>query len=148
MLLICMTIFVQQIQAKTDLREDMENYIQTLLVELKHAPQGSFLILNIKHSEKFVQFAGSNVEPLALDFPIRQLSRAQMQRAHDFFSSLNIHPEELELTAYPSGAVNGSIETYNFVFHKGTRIPAELTTDILLHVFGVTDPYDIIPEMQ
>jgi len=132
-------------QHSSDSKEEMKNYLETLLVELISMPEGAFLTLNIRNTDNFVQFAGSRVEALVFDLPTQQLSRKQKKRAYHFFDSLQIQPEEVTLVSYPEGAAAETIQTYNLIFHE-TKEAASLTAEALANVFEITDSCDIQPE--
>lgn len=120
---------------------DMINFIEKQLVELLDKPADSFLIVNIKDTPNYVQFAGSRSEDLFFDFPTMQLNEDQLIQATDYFQSMHTAAENIPMNdGLGSGA---TINTFTKTFGKDTSSAAELAAEVLQQVFNVTSPDQI-----
>jgi hypothetical protein len=126
--------------------KDMTIFIESQLIKLLEQPEGGFLIINVRDSNNFVQFAGSAVEDLIFDFPTAQLNESQKLKATAYFQKHLIDAENNKLTTYPGGDPAGPINTYSRSFSRDTAAAATLATEVLNAVFDVTDPDQIETE--
>jgi hypothetical protein len=126
--------------------KDMTDFIESQLAKLLEQPEGGFLIINLRDSNNFIQFAGSAVEDLIFDFPTAQLSESQKLKAAAYFQKHWIDAENNKLTTHPGGEPAGTINTYSRSFSRDTAAAAALATEVLDAVFDVTDPNQIETE--
>lgn len=112
--------------------------IRTELVKMmnKKGPY-TFVIFEEVKSGKFVQFAGNKNEELLFDFPSQQLSKDQFQRAEALLNNYAIkHETSPTYTDETETTVNGTFSTFSKRINNDIDLAVELTSKIMIDVFG------------
>ncbi len=114
--------------------------VRAALVRLITRPLGSFVIIEDVQSGKFVQFAGSNEEPLLLDLPSQTLSPEEMKKATAVFLEMGYAgPETYQTQAFPGGPPSGEQTSFTVKFERDVDKATELGVAILHRVYGLDE---------
>ena len=112
--------------------------VRNALTRLLTRPSGAFVIIAEPQSGKFVQFAGSEDEPLLLDLPLQTLSPDEMMRVKAVFAELGYSgPETYQTEEYPGGPPAGEQTSMNVKFGTDVDKAAELAVAVLHRVYGL-----------
>lgn len=106
----------------------------------------AFVIFEDRASQKFVQFAGSQQEPLYLDLPHQALSEEERARAEKLFHNLGTESITYPLYDKPGGQIVGSQSVFSLVLGSDVERAAELTARIFAEVFVLPDGFDLAIE--
>lgn len=111
--------------------------IRGALTRLLTRPSGAFVIIEEPNSGKFIQFAGSEKEPLLLDLPSQTLTQDEMKKAVAVFSELGHQgPETYQTQDYPGGPPAGEQMSFVVTFGKDVDKATELAVAVLQRVYG------------
>ena len=112
--------------------------IREALIRLLSRPSGAFVIIEEPKSGKFVQFAGSEKEPLLLDLPSQTLTQDEMKKAIAVFSELGYPgPETFPVQEHPGGPPAGEQTSFVVTFGKDVDKATELAVAVLHRVYGL-----------
>jgi hypothetical protein len=114
--------------------------IRAALSRLMARPVGAFLIVEDPGSGKFVQFAGSEREPLMLDLPAQVLSSEEMARAKAVFREFgHPGPETYETRDRPGGPPTGTRTSFVVAFGRDVDKATELAVAVLHRIYGIRE---------
>jgi len=114
--------------------------IRAALRRLLSRPPGAFLIIEDSRSGKFVQFAGSQEDPLVLDLPCQTLSPEETTKAKAVFSDLGYPgPTTYQTQQFPGGPPAGEQTSFMVTFEQDVGKATELAVAILHRVYGLDE---------
>ncbi|WP_298902208.1 hypothetical protein [uncultured Psychroserpens sp.] len=97
----------------------------------------TFVIFEEPNSGKFVQFAGNKNEELLFDLPSDQLSKTQLENAKNILKTYDIiHETSPTYTDETETAENGSLSTFSKRINNDIDLAIELTSRVMIDVFG------------
>jgi hypothetical protein len=104
-----------------------------------------FVIVEVKGTEKFVQFVGCKSAGLMFDLPTGQLSEAELEKA---IAVLKPYGIELETRVTYKGESKTEIKRQLSLFSKNIKddinLAVELTSRIIINVFGEDENTEIL----
>ena len=118
--------------------ETVRAALNRLLTRVILRPSGGFVIIEDAQSGKFVQFAGSEEEPLLLDLPSQTLSPDEMAKAKALFAELGYAgPESYQVQESPGGPDDSEQTSFSVKFRQDVDKATELAVAILHRVYGL-----------
>ena len=129
------------------MRQEIENKnrIRHALTELlTRTNEDSFVIIEEKSSEKFVQFAGGPKEGILFDLPVVTLSSSEFERAKILLQGYNIVLERNDVLDKPGGTHIGYHDTFQSDLANNIDLATEIAWRVLKEVYEFKNDFDMV----
>jgi hypothetical protein len=102
------------------------------------------VIFEEKHTQKFVQFAGSARQDLFLDLPAQTLDQADVQRAESYFRGLGVRAEEYDVYDAPGGKVAGRQRSFQKALGRDVEVATNIATQIFERLYQFPAEFELV----
>jgi hypothetical protein len=126
-------------------KRNRSEIIRSALNHLLERPSGAFVIIEETNSGKFVQFNGSEEEPLMFDLPQQALTFTEFKNAKILFKESGYpSPQTYDVYEYPGGPSASTQTGFNVTFGKDVEKATLLAVAVFENIYKI----DVTSELK